>query len=694
MVSIRGIQLLAILLVTPPVRPHPCKWSWKALVKPPFKWGVLGCAPKAQCKVQLRKWRKCWPREPDGHAQMTNRAAGASTRMMQTNASEQGHSVEQVRAFAGTEQARREAARLEELKLQAEERAAAETEVRMAARLEAVAADEASVQTKAAEEQRLAAEETARRADEAPQDDDNEVLCDCAWTRHQGQNCRQTEGQPDFPCWADCCGSAPKADAEKGVAVRRQVTAAAAVVALLAGVLVLVRVKAAEGRRAAREPATGVEAKVAKEASLSTEAKAKTKTKGKAKARAKAAKREEAVKAAERTTAEAEADAEAKTKAEAEAAKEAAAKEAAARKAAGQKVKAEQETARKVAAERAETETQANEAARKPQAQGAKASMVASQTTPPSGPTARKEPHLPDSPRSVWGLARTKGRGNLAAGKPAAPSRAAAVGAPPSSPHAKYEAAVREALRQPNDVGRLRFEQFLRHLPSPNPSTFAWMRATLLRLAGGEATGGSIAEVVADVLPPLLERLQSTFLQSRPTQQDALFFPSAESHRRLLKLLSAAHASLDVCVFTITDDAIAAALVDRHKHGVRVRVISDDAQAWCKGADVFELSERGIECLVDDEIAVWRGGREVSVERHMHHKYCVVDNQLLITGSFNWTSAASSRNCAWQRLEPMPIRMLTDCARPRVEQARTSLSLMMSEPCERTQRNSNACQLV
>ena len=125
-----------------------------------------------------------------------------------------------------------------------------------------------------------------------------------------------------------------------------------------------------------------------------------------------------------------------------------------------------------------------------------------------------------------------------------------------------------------------------------------------------------------------------------------------------------------------------------------MRVISDDAQAWCKGADVFELSERGIECLVDDEIAVWRGGREVSVERHMHHKYCVVDNQLLITGSFNWTSAASSRNCAWQRLEPMPIRMLTDCARPRVEQARTSLSLMMSEPCGRTQRNSNACQLV
>ena len=124
-----------------------------------------------------------------------------------------------------------------------------------------------------------------------------------------------------------------------------------------------------------------------------------------------------------------------------------------------------------------------------------------------------------------------------------------------------------------------------------------------------------------------------------------LFFPSAESHRELLKLLASAQSSLCVCVFTITDDAIARALVERHKHGVRVRVVSDDAQAWCKGADVFELSERGIECLVDDEIAVWRGGREVSVERHMHHKYCVLDNRLLLTGSYNWTSAASTRNC-------------------------------------------------
>ena len=97
----------------------------------------------------------------------------------------------------------------------------------------------------------------------------------------------------------------------------------------------------------------------------------------------------------------------------------------------------------------------------------------------------------------MWG-ARTKG-GATPAGKSAAP-RAAAVRALPSSPHAKYEQVVREALQLPFAVGRLRFEQFLLHLPLPSPSTFTWMRATLLRLAGSEtetevAGGRSVAEV-------------------------------------------------------------------------------------------------------------------------------------------------------------------------------------------------------
>jgi cardiolipin hydrolase len=47
---------------------------------------------------------------------------------------------------------------------------------------------------------------------------------------------------------------------------------------------------------------------------------------------------------------------------------------------------------------------------------------------------------------------------------------------------------------------------------------------------------------------------------------------------RFLQFLSSARSSLDVCVFTITCDEIAEALLAAQKRGVRVRIISDNDQ--------------------------------------------------------------------------------------------------------------------
>lgn len=48
--------------------------------------------------------------------------------------------------------------------------------------------------------------------------------------------------------------------------------------------------------------------------------------------------------------------------------------------------------------------------------------------------------------------------------------------------------------------------------------------------------------------------------------------------RRLLQFLGSARSSIDVCVFTITCDEIAEALLAAQKRGVRVRIISDNDQ--------------------------------------------------------------------------------------------------------------------
>lgn len=110
------------------------------------------------------------------------------------------------------------------------------------------------------------------------------------------------------------------------------------------------------------------------------------------------------------------------------------------------------------------------------------------------------------------------------------------------------------------------------------------------------------------------------------------FFPSDESLRRLISCLTNARSSLDICVFTITDNRIARAIIDAHKRGVAVRVITDNDKAYDRGSDVIELSDEGIPLTVDQ------------TENHMHHKYAVIDRELLVNGSFNWTRSASQRN--------------------------------------------------
>jgi cardiolipin hydrolase len=85
-------------------------------------------------------------------------------------------------------------------------------------------------------------------------------------------------------------------------------------------------------------------------------------------------------------------------------------------------------------------------------------------------------------------------------------------------------------------------------------------------------------------------------------------------------------------VFTITDDRIASAILDAHRRGVAVRVVSDNDKAGDQGSDIERLLAAGIPVRLD------------RTEYHMHHKFAVFDNERLLTGSFNWTRGATDFN--------------------------------------------------
>jgi phosphatidylserine/phosphatidylglycerophosphate/cardiolipin synthase-like enzyme len=113
---------------------------------------------------------------------------------------------------------------------------------------------------------------------------------------------------------------------------------------------------------------------------------------------------------------------------------------------------------------------------------------------------------------------------------------------------------------------------------------------------------------------------------------DAHFSPGDACLMVICEELRAARESADLCVFTITDDRISKAVLDAHRRGVRVRIITDNDKALDQGSDVHRLRRAGIAVREDD------------TPYHMHHKFAVFDGESMLTGSYNWTRGAAENN--------------------------------------------------
>ncbi len=113
---------------------------------------------------------------------------------------------------------------------------------------------------------------------------------------------------------------------------------------------------------------------------------------------------------------------------------------------------------------------------------------------------------------------------------------------------------------------------------------------------------------------------------------ESCFSPQHACAARIAQLFEAARRSVDVCVFTVTDDRITESIVRAHGRGVRIRVITDDEKQFDPGSDVERLARSGVPVRVD------------RTAFHMHHKFAIFDGGLLLTGSYNWTRSAAEHN--------------------------------------------------
>lgn len=108
------------------------------------------------------------------------------------------------------------------------------------------------------------------------------------------------------------------------------------------------------------------------------------------------------------------------------------------------------------------------------------------------------------------------------------------------------------------------------------------------------------------------------------------FSPSNGPEQAILQALRNSKNSVHVVLYQLTDPEISQVLIETFKRGVEVQILLDEDQG--KGSKGCRLLSEGIPVKQYLDIGI------------MHHKFAVFDGERLITGSYNWTTAAQTRN--------------------------------------------------
>lgn len=115
-------------------------------------------------------------------------------------------------------------------------------------------------------------------------------------------------------------------------------------------------------------------------------------------------------------------------------------------------------------------------------------------------------------------------------------------------------------------------------------------------------------------------------------QLENYFSPREDVDDRIVALLNEAQRSIHFLAFSYTSDPIAEAMQARHRAGVPVRGVFEKRNATGTGAEYERLLETGMDVLRDGNCYT------------MHHKFIVIDEAIVITGSYNFSARAEDTN--------------------------------------------------
>ncbi len=109
------------------------------------------------------------------------------------------------------------------------------------------------------------------------------------------------------------------------------------------------------------------------------------------------------------------------------------------------------------------------------------------------------------------------------------------------------------------------------------------------------------------------------------------FCPEDNCSGHLIMLIDNANTSVHAAVYSFTLDSVSDALIRAKQRGVDVKVVVEKDQL-SEYSEYEKLKKAGVPVRIDSNPA------------SMHNKFAVIDGEIVVTGSFNWSNNADKRN--------------------------------------------------
>jgi phosphatidylserine/phosphatidylglycerophosphate/cardiolipin synthase-like enzyme len=111
------------------------------------------------------------------------------------------------------------------------------------------------------------------------------------------------------------------------------------------------------------------------------------------------------------------------------------------------------------------------------------------------------------------------------------------------------------------------------------------------------------------------------------------FSPDDGAAERLVELVQGAQDSVYFLAYSFTLDELADALIERGQAGVRIAGVMEASQVESNtGSDYQRFLDTGLDVRLDGN------------PRNMHHKVLIIDETIVVTGSYNFSRSAETRN--------------------------------------------------